>query len=138
MTENALKCKYNGGTVPVGYNITKDKHYEIDPLTAPLVLEVFTLYKDGKTMKEIVDFMNAKGFRTKKGGKTNLNSISRLLQNRHYIGEYHYKDIVTPGGIPAIVPIELFDAVQERLKTNKKAIFISSSDGKNSLLLSSF
>ncbi|MBQ8783441.1 MAG: recombinase family protein [Clostridia bacterium] len=121
MTENALKCKYNGGTVPVGYNITKDKHYEIDPLTAPLVLEVFTLYKDGKTMKEIVDFMNAKGFRTKKGGKTNLNSISRLLQNRHYIGEYHYKDIVTPGGIPAIVPIELFDAVQERLKTNKKA-----------------
>ena len=65
--------------------------------------------------------MNAKGFRTKKGGKTNLNSISRLLQNRHYIGEYHYKDIVTPGGIPAIVPIELFDAVQERLKTNKKA-----------------
>ena len=121
MMENALKCKYNGGTVPVGYNITNDKHYEIDPLTAPLVLEAFHLYKDGKTMKEIVDYMNAKGFRTKKGGTTNLNSISRLLQNRHYIGEYHYKDIVTPGGIPAIVPIELFDAVQERLKTNKKA-----------------
>ena len=30
---------------------------------------------------------------------------------RRYIGEYRYKDIVTPGGIPAIVDQDLFDRV---------------------------
>ena len=121
ITENALKRKYNGGTIPVGYKISKDKYYEIDPLTAPLVIEAFNKYKDGVTMKEIVKYLDSKGLRNSLGGKMNLNCISRLLQNRRYIGEYRYKDIVTPDGIPALIPTDLFDAVQERLKTNKRA-----------------
>ena len=38
-----------------------------------------------------------------------------------YIGEYRYKDIVTPGGIPAIVDKDLFDRVQQRFEQNKIA-----------------
>lgn len=34
-TENALKCKYNGGTLPIGYFIDEEQHFQIDPLTAP-------------------------------------------------------------------------------------------------------
>ena len=30
-TENALKCKYNGGTPTFGYLIDKDKQYQADP-----------------------------------------------------------------------------------------------------------
>ena len=44
-----------------------------------------------------------------------------MLHNRKYIGEYRYRDIVVPGGIPAIVPEELFNRVQERMAANKKA-----------------
>ena len=44
-----------------------------------------------------------------------------MLQNRHYIGEYKFKDIVTPGGVPALVPIELFNEVQKRIAKTKKA-----------------
>lgn len=29
-TENALKCKYNGGTLSSGYLIDKDKHRQYD------------------------------------------------------------------------------------------------------------
>ena len=43
-----------------------------------------------------------------------------MLGNRRYIGEYKYRDIVVPDGIPAIVPLELFDRVQEKLAQNKK------------------
>ena len=43
-TENALKCKYNGGTPTFGYIIDKDMQYQIDPRTAPAVLEMFTMY----------------------------------------------------------------------------------------------
>ena len=37
LTENALKCKFNGGTVPLGYTIDANQYYQIDPLTAPAV-----------------------------------------------------------------------------------------------------
>lgn len=121
MTENALKCKYNGGTLPIGYIIDENKNFQIDDLIAPAVLEAFISYSEGATMKEIVDQLNEKGIRTKKNGKISINSVTRMLHNRKYIGEYKFRDIVVPDGIPAIIPKELFDKVQERLKVNKKA-----------------
>ena len=48
-------------------------------------------------------------------------AFSAKTDNRRYIGEYTYRDIVVPEGIPAIVPQDLFDRVQERLAKNKKA-----------------
>ena len=38
MTDNALKCKFNGGMMPIGYVIDAEQHFQIDPLTAPFVL----------------------------------------------------------------------------------------------------
>ena len=32
MTENVLKGKYNGGTVPIGYVIDENRFFQIDPL----------------------------------------------------------------------------------------------------------
>lgn len=37
------------------------------------------------------------------------------------MGEFSYRDVVIPDGIPAIVPQDLFDRVQEKLAKNKKA-----------------
>ena len=121
MTENALKGKYNGGTLPIGYYIDEDKYFQIDPLTAPIVLEAFQKYDEGMTMKEIVDYLKLKGLRTKRNGVISINSLNRMLHNRRYIGEYKFQDIVTPDVIPAIVPKDLFDRVQEKLAKNKKA-----------------
>lgn len=121
LTENALKCKYNGGTLPIGYMIDSEQYFQIDPLAAPAVLDAFKHYADGASMREITDEMNLKGVRTKLGGKISINSVTRMLHNRKYIGEYRYNDIVHPNGIPAIVPEDLFNRVQERMATNKKA-----------------
>ena len=121
LTENALKCKYNGGTLPIGYIIDSEQYFQIDPLTAPAVLDAFKHYADGASMREITDEMNLKGVRTKRGGKISINSVTRMLHNRKYIGEYRYNDIVHPNGIPAIVPEDLFNRVQERMAANKKA-----------------
>ena len=49
------------------------------------------------------------------------NSVQHLLKNRRYMGEYAYRDIVVSDGIPAIVPKDLFERVQEKLVKNKKA-----------------
>lgn len=121
LTENALKCKYNGGTLPIGYTIDSEQFFQVDPLTAPAVLQAFKSYAEGASMQEVTDQLNIKGIRTKRGGKISINSVTRMLHNRKYIGEYKYRDIVQPGGIPAIVPQDLFDRVQERMIANKKA-----------------
>ena len=72
-------------------------------------------------MKQIVDHLNALGVTTVRGKSADLNFISGILHNRKYIGEYKYRDIVVPDGIPALVPTDLFERVQEQMKKNKKA-----------------
>ncbi|MBR4435669.1 MAG: recombinase family protein [Clostridia bacterium] len=121
MTENALKRKYNGGILPLGYTIDSERHFQVDPLTAPAVLAAFVRYAEGGTLQDIADEMNAKGIRSKFGNTISIDSAKRMLHNRRYIGEFKFRDIVDPNGVPAIVPKELFDRVQERMRHNQKA-----------------
>ena len=72
-------------------------------------------------MTQIRDWLNGQGAKNTRGQKMTYNSIQHLLNNRRYIGEYTYRDIVVPDAIPAIVPQDLFDRVQEKLAKNKKA-----------------
>jgi DNA invertase Pin-like site-specific DNA recombinase len=118
--ENALKCKSNG-VVPFGYKVDSERYFEIDPLTAPIVLEMFTMYADGKTVKEIIAELHGRGvFANTKFKFNTKSSMHNLLKNRRYIGEYRYGDVVTPGGIPLIVPLDIFDKVQTRMAKNRQ------------------
>ena len=120
--ENALQCKYNGGVVPLGFTIGKeDRLYHIDPETAPIVQEIFSRYADGEPAEKIAASLNERGLRTRTGKPFVKNSFFQIFRNRRYIGEYRYKDIVTPGGIPAIVDKDLFDRVQQRFEQNRIA-----------------
>ena len=121
MTENALKCQYNGGAIPLGYMVDEQKHFLLDQATAPYVLESFQMYDSGKTVKQIVEHLNSKNVHTFYGKGMNINNVTIMFRNRKYIGEYHYRDVVIPNGVPAIVEEELFNRVQERLEKNKKA-----------------
>lgn len=134
MTENALKCKYNGGNVPIGYIIDDNKHYQIDKLAAPFVKDAFEMYASNMTMKEITEYLNQKDVRTSRNNNIEIRNMSVILRNRKYIGEYRYMNIVIPDGIPQIVSKELFDDVQEKLKRKQRN---SNPDMKNKYILSS-
>ena len=121
MTDNALKCKFNGGMMPIGYVIDAEQHFQIDPLTAPFVLEAFKRYDGGETISSIMNWLNEQGLTNTRGRKMTFNSVGHILHNRRYIGEFRYRDVVVPDGIPTIVPQDLFDRVQEKLAKNKKA-----------------
>ena len=121
MRENALKCKYNGGPVPYGYYIDDDKKHQPDPNTAPLVAEMFRMYDEGQSIVEIVNAMKNRGVLTHKGRPLSLNTVTTMLHNRKYIGEYRFKDVVVPDGMPAIVEKGLFERVQMKLEKNKKS-----------------
>ena len=121
LTINAEKCKWNGGTLPIGYIVDEEQHLQINTMTAPFVLEAFKLYDQGKTITEIRDYLNSKGLTNTKGRPITWGAVQHMLSNRRYIGEYSFQDITIPNGIPTIIPQDLFDRVQERLAKNKKA-----------------
>ena len=120
-TENILKGRCNGGRGTFGYTLDSERKFHIDPLTSPFVLESFTKYRDGLTMKEIRDWLNENGIKNPVGGAFTYNSVEHMLKNRRYIGELKFRDVVVPDAIPPIIPLELFEDVQEKIAKNKKA-----------------
>ena len=120
MGQNAQKCLSNGGTIPLGYNIV-DKRYQIDEKTAPYVRKVFGMYANGERAIDIAEYLNERGVRTAQGAKFNKSSFKTMFQNTKYIGVYSHSGYTTEGGVPRIISDELFNAVAERLKKNKKA-----------------
>lgn len=122
----AAQCLYLGGTVPLGYFIDEHKHFQIDSATAGYVQNIFEMYADGKTIREINDYLNQQNISSNRGNSFTKNSLSKLFRNKRYTGVYTFKDIEVPNGIPRIISDELYERVQQRMGEKKKA----SSKGK--------
>ena len=121
MHENALKSKFNGGTLTIGYKIDEDRRYAINPETAPFVLECYKKYLEGMSIKQLVKVMNERGMRNTLGTEMTITTMTTVLKNRRYLGEYRYGDIVNKGEIPQIIPDKLFDDVQRAIAKNRRA-----------------
>ena len=118
MTENAIKGKFNGGTLTFGYTIDENHHFQLDPVNAPIVLDVFTRYSDGETIRSILDDISSK--MSNNGRKFTYHFLNWMLNNRRYLGEYKFQDTVNNEAIPPIISQELFDKCQHRLNVNKR------------------
>ena len=117
MTENAIKGKFNGGTLTFGYTIDENHHFQLDPVNAPIVLDVFTRYSEGETIRSILEGINSK--MSNNGRKFTYHFLNWMLNNRRYLGEYKFQDTINNEAIPPIVTQELFDKCQHRLNVNK-------------------
>ncbi len=118
--DNARKCLVNG-VLPLGYVKGPDGKYQIQEQEATVVLEIFHRVADGESHADIRRDLNRRGITTKLGRSWTRSSFGSLLQNERYAGVYLYNDIRIPGGVPRIVPQELFDAVQLTLHLKPNA-----------------
>ena len=121
MKENALKCQWNGSPVPIGYVIDDKKHYQLNPLTAPFVKDAFEMYAAGKMVKDIVEYMNSKGVKSSYNKPLTKTTVTAMLKNTKYRGQYKFMDVVIEDGVPRIVTDELFQKAQDRLAKNKQS-----------------
>ncbi|WP_312940048.1 recombinase family protein [Oscillibacter sp.] len=121
MNINAEKCLSNGSNPGLGYRIDEERRFHVDPVTAPIVREIFERYTSGEMVSDIIKDLNARQIRTSIGKDFNKNSLHRLLRNRRYIGYYIYKNTETPDGMPRIIEDELFQRAQHILGRNKQA-----------------
>ncbi len=107
MRHNAKKCLVNGPT-GVGYVRGSDGRYEIFEPEAAVMREVWKRVRDGETISDIESDLRARDLRTRKGGFWTRNILYRMLSNERNCGVYIYGDVRIEGGIPAIVPPDLF------------------------------
>jgi len=121
MNINAEKCLSTGGNLALGYCVDSEKRIQIDLATAPAVLKIFEMYASGSTMAEIIRYLNGQQIKTSQGNEFNKNSINRILTNKRYAGIYTYNGAETEGGVPQIVPDNLFYEVQTMIEKKKKA-----------------
>lgn len=49
-----------------------------------------------------------------------MSVIYYMLHNRRYTGEYRFRELVIPDGIPQIIPIDLFEAAQDKFASYRK------------------
>ncbi|MDO4563890.1 MAG: recombinase family protein [Clostridia bacterium] len=121
MEINAQKCLSNGNNPGLGFLVDEERHFQLDPQTAPYVRQIFEMHAGGKTVAEITAYRNAKGLKTSKGGEFNKNSLHRMLRNKRYIGTYIYKGQETPNAVSRIIEDGLFEWVQHISDANRKA-----------------
>jgi DNA invertase Pin-like site-specific DNA recombinase len=120
MTENALKCKFNGGSPTYGYVIDENKHFQPDPVKALVVADIFRRYSGGESIKSILAELNAQGLQTGHGKPPTYSFIVNLIKNRRYLGEYRFKDTVIENAFTPLVDPDIFEKCQRRLVENQR------------------
>ena len=119
LMDNAEKCMVNG-RLPFGYKKGEDGKYAIDEPTAAIVRQMFGRIRDGWTISDIKDDLNARGIKTRDGKPWRYSSFDKMLQNEQYTGVYKYSGIRIEGGIPVIIEKPLFEEVQKILSEKKR------------------
>ena len=120
----ARDCKYLGGHVPLGYCIDSENHYQLDPVTAPVVRRVFEMYLSRSGYTPILEYLNSFTFPGTRKTPFGKSDLKNLLQNEIYAGTYVRRmgadprhritapeTIRVPGGVPAILSPEEWQRV---------------------------
>lgn len=93
--------------VSYGYEITDGKIAIIDS-ERDIVINIFGMYMNGHGMPEIANRLNQAGVSYNNDGRNwNKNMIKRILENRKYLGD---------GKFPQIIPQDTFDRTEEMRK----------------------
>ena len=119
LKESRIKGLFTGGRTPYGYNVV-DKKVSVNEEQANIVKLIFNEYISGKCIKDIVMMLSNKGIKNAYGKDWTINSVSRILRNENYKGCVYADNTVYTNIFPAIISEQLFDEVNEKLKTSKR------------------
>ncbi len=121
------KGMWMGGVVPLGYDI-RDRKLVVNGSEAETVRTIFELYREYGSILAVKEEADKLDLRTKvriradgtrQGGYLfSQGHINKLLINRLYLGEVHYKETSYPGEHQGIIGHDLWDAVQAQLARN--------------------
>jgi DNA invertase Pin-like site-specific DNA recombinase len=100
-----------GFNIPYGYDYSDGKLQIIED-EARVVRDIYSWYKEGKSMGEITKTLNNTKIPTKKGGFWAKKTISKILKNPTYCGYLHWEDYVNKSDHDAIISNSDFNEIQ--------------------------
>lgn len=138
MKAKARSGEWCGGAAPLGYcwvpmegtenSARKKSRLEIVEKEAETVRLIYELYESGKGYKAIVNYLNQRGYKTKRGNSFSVAQLHSILTNPVYIGKVRFDvrrdwnekrrtninpdPIIADGIHKAIIPEELWNQVQ--------------------------
>ena len=117
MKESRIKGFYTGGPIAFGYRI-ENHRIVIDEAKAEIVRFIFRQYAEGVMVKDIIAKLTAKGI-LRNGKPFPENTIYNILKKEKYAGVYTCRGEVYDNLYPRIVPSDIFEIVQRKVKENK-------------------
>lgn len=97
LKENAYSGRHTGGIPPLGFDVDpQSKRLVINPREAEAVKIIFKMSLAGAGYSEIIRYLNANGYKTKRGQAFSKGSIHEILCNEKYTGTYVYNRIESP------------------------------------------
>jgi site-specific DNA recombinase len=122
--------RWTGGCPPWGYDVI-DSKLVVNEIESHRVREAFRLYLECGSLLDAAAELNARGWTTKitatrnggsRGGKPwNKGNLHGVLTSPLYVGRIIANGEAVAGEHEAIVPVEVWEAVQERLSGNAVA-----------------
>lgn len=112
------------GMAPLGYlNDRSIKTIVADPERAPMILKIFQAYGERKLNVSQIHAESIQwGLKSRLGKPLSVNTIWLMLPNPFYIGLFRWNEELHEGSHPPIIPRELFDKVQARLRDKKRPL----------------
>jgi site-specific DNA recombinase len=83
----AMEGKWPNGNPPFGYSLAEDGYLVIDEAEATLVRKIFSTYVSVESMPAVITSLDLDSGDTPRDIKWSPSRLSRLLQNRIYVGE---------------------------------------------------
>ena len=126
------KGMWMGGHLSLGYDLPApgSRTLVVNPSEAEIVRTIFSTYRELKSVHALETWLGQRGIRSKQrtalGGKTiggqtfSRGALFHMLRNRTYLGMIVHKGKVHPGAHPAIIDVDLFEAVQSTLDANRQ------------------
>lgn len=121
LRQRALKGFYNG-LLPFGYQAVPKDEGGVPVFHQENIKGYRTAVQwgaDGKSLREIADWLNDQGYRTTGNRGRNLfnpDSVRDILKSRFYLGEVSYKGVWRKGQHPAAIDLQTWQACQEQLR----------------------
>ena len=107
-----------GFNIPFGYYYSNGSLH-INEKETPVVSNIYTWYKNGKSMGEIAKVLNSDKIPTKRGGTWAKKTISNILKNPLYCGYLRWQEYIYKSGHNPIVEISEFNEVQDKIAENR-------------------
>ena len=123
------KGMWMGGRVPLGYDV-KQRKLGVNQEEARLVNDLYRWYLELGSVSKLKDYLDHQSIKSKKrisaaghhsGGVSFFpGALYLILQNPIYLGEVRHRNESYPGKHEAIIPRDLWERVQAKLKSDNQ------------------